>query len=58
MPYVNRHVDENDTAQEYTNKIFESTMANLELARKSLDGNLVNCTVDVLIYPWFILMTY
>ncbi|WOH38439.1 MurR/RpiR family transcriptional regulator [Thalassotalea fonticola] len=47
-PYVNRHVDENDSAEEYTNKIFESTLANLEMARKSLDTNLINRAVDVL----------
>jgi len=47
-PYVNRHVDENDNAEEYTSKIFESTMASLELARKSLDPSLINRSVDVL----------
>ncbi|MDN3651534.1 MurR/RpiR family transcriptional regulator [Thalassotalea ponticola] len=47
-PYVNRHVDESDTAEEYTNKIFESTLANLEMARKSLDPRLINRAVDVL----------
>lgn len=47
-PYVNRHVDENDTAEEYTTKIFESTMANLELARKSLDTSSINRSVDIL----------
>jgi RpiR family carbohydrate utilization transcriptional regulator len=47
-PYVNRHVDENDTADEYTSKIFESTMASLELARKSLDSNDINRSVDLL----------
>lgn len=47
-PYVNRHVDENDTAEEYTDKIFESTMAGLELARKSLDSSLINRSVDLL----------
>ncbi len=47
-PYVNRHVDENDTADEYTAKIFESTMANLDLARKSLSPNLINRAVDLL----------
>ncbi|WP_371189490.1 MurR/RpiR family transcriptional regulator [Thalassotalea maritima] len=47
-PYVNRHVDEDDSAEEYTNKIFESTLANLEMARKSLDPNLINRCVDVL----------
>ncbi|MFD2166717.1 MurR/RpiR family transcriptional regulator [Thalassotalea euphylliae] len=47
-PYVNRHVDEDDTADEYTAKIFESTMASLELARKSLNTTLVNRAVDLL----------
>jgi len=47
-PYVNRHVDENDTADEYTEKIFESTMANLDIARKSLSTQLINKAVDVL----------
>lgn len=47
-PYVNRHVDENDSADEYCAKIFESTMANLDLARKSLDTGLINRCVDVL----------
>ena len=47
-PYVNRHVDETDTAEEYMSKIFESTMANLQLARKSLDPMLINSSVDVL----------
>ena len=47
-PYVNRHVDENDSADEYTAKIFDSTMANLELARKSLDTSTINRSVDLL----------
>ncbi|PCI62783.1 MAG: transcriptional regulator HexR [Gammaproteobacteria bacterium] len=47
-PYVNRNVDENDNAEEYTNKIFESTMANLDLARKSLSTQTINRTVDLL----------
>ena len=47
-PYVNRHVDENDSAEEYTDKIFESTMASLEFARKSLDSNDINRSVDLL----------
>ncbi|TRX56818.1 MurR/RpiR family transcriptional regulator [Thalassomonas sp. M1454] len=47
-PYVNRHVDENDSAEEYTTKIFDSTLANLEMARKSLDTGLINRAVDVL----------
>lgn len=47
-PYVNRHVDENDSTEEYTAKIFESTMANIELARKSLDTQTINRSVDLL----------
>jgi len=47
-PYVNRNVDENDSADEYTTKIFESTMANLDLARKSLSTQMINRTVDLL----------
>jgi RpiR family carbohydrate utilization transcriptional regulator len=47
-PYVNRYVDENDTADEYTNKIFESTIAGLEKSRKSLDTDMINRSVDLL----------
>jgi RpiR family carbohydrate utilization transcriptional regulator len=47
-PYVNRHVDEFDSPAEYTNKIFESTMASLEVARQSVDVAMVNRVVDLL----------
>tara|TARA_B110000881_G_scaffold135979_1_gene119700 strand:+ start:1091 stop:1939 length:849 start_codon:yes stop_codon:yes gene_type:complete len=47
-PFVNRHVNENDTACEYSNKIFESTMASLEVSRKNIDANLINRSVDLL----------
>ncbi|MGJ8682814.1 MurR/RpiR family transcriptional regulator [Paraglaciecola sp.] len=47
-PYVNRHVEESDGPEEYTNKIFESTMAALEVARQSVDVNLINRAVDLL----------
>ena len=47
-PYVNRHVDENDGPEDYTNKIFESTMASLEVARQSVDVQVVNRVVDLL----------
>lgn len=47
-PYVNRHVDEFDSPAEYTNKIFESTMASLEVARQSIDVAMVNRVVDLL----------
>lgn len=47
-PYVNRHVEEHDTPEEYTKKIFESTMAALEVARQSVDVHAVNRVVDLL----------
>ncbi len=47
-PYVNRHVDEHDSATEYTDKIFESNIASLAMARKGLDANLINRSVDLL----------
>ncbi|MGS2718983.1 MurR/RpiR family transcriptional regulator [Paraglaciecola aestuariivivens] len=47
-PYVNRHVEENDGPEEYTNKIFESTMASLEVAKQSVDINTINRAVDLL----------
>lgn len=47
-PYVNRHVEETDGPEEYTKKIFESTMASLEVARQSLDINVINRAVDLL----------
>jgi RpiR family carbohydrate utilization transcriptional regulator len=47
-PYVNRHVEENDGPEEYTKKIFESTMASLEVARQSVDINIINRVVDLL----------
>lgn len=47
-PYVNRHVDEFDGPNEYTTKIFESTMAALEVARQSVDIAMVNRVVDLL----------
>jgi len=47
-PYVNRHVEEHDGPEEYTKKIFESTMASLEVARQSVDVNTINRVVDLL----------
>lgn len=47
-PYVNRHVEEDDTADAYTGKIFESAMASLDMARHSLDPVLINRAVDLL----------
>ena len=47
-PYVNRNVDENDGPEEYTNKIFESTMAALDIAKQSVDISTINRVVDLL----------
>jgi RpiR family carbohydrate utilization transcriptional regulator len=47
-PYVNRNVNENDGPDAYTNKIFESAMACLNVAKNSLDTTLINRAVDVL----------
>jgi|TARA_R110002167_G_scaffold60822_2_gene171451 RpiR family transcriptional regulator, carbohydrate utilization regulator len=47
-PYVNRHVEEHDGPEEYTKKIFESTMASLEVARQSVDIPTINRVVDLL----------
>ena len=48
-PYVNRNVEANDGPEVYTNKIFESTIAHLASANNSLDPELVNKAVDLLI---------
>ena len=47
-PYVSRHVEEDDSPDSYTTKIFESTMASLDTARQSLDIGAVNKAVDML----------
>ena len=47
-PYVNRNVDENDGPEEYTNKIIESTMAALDIAKQSVDISTINRVVDLL----------
>lgn len=47
-PYVNRNVNEDDGPDAYTSKIFESTMACLDVAKNSLDTALINRAVDVL----------
>lgn len=47
-PYVNRNVDEDDTVEAYTAKIFESTMAGLEHAKSRIDIAAVNRAVDLL----------
>ncbi|MFP1762641.1 MurR/RpiR family transcriptional regulator [Lonsdalea quercina] len=47
-PYVNRNVEEEDTVEAYTAKIFESTMAGLEHAKSCLDISAINRAVDLL----------
>ncbi|MDC9588884.1 MurR/RpiR family transcriptional regulator [Xenorhabdus sp. XENO-10] len=47
-PYVNRNVEESDSVTSYTNKIFESVMANLETVKSNLDIAAVNRAVDLL----------
>lgn len=47
-PYVNRNVDEDDSVEAYTGKIFESAMASLDQVRQSLDMAAVNRAVDLL----------
>lgn len=47
-PYVNRNVEEDDSVDAYTSKIFESAMAGLEQVKSSLDITAVNRAVDLL----------
>ena len=47
-PYVNLHVEEDDGPDAYTSKIFESTIACLDVAKNSLDPAMVNRCVDLL----------
>ncbi|WP_058912079.1 MurR/RpiR family transcriptional regulator [Entomohabitans teleogrylli] len=47
-PYVNRNVDEDDSVEAYTGKIFESAMASLDHVRQSLDLSAINRAVDLL----------
>ena len=48
-PYVSRMVEQDDSAEEYTDKIFTSTMVALDESRKSVDPALINRAVDYLI---------
>ncbi len=47
-PYVSRNVEETDGPDAYTHKIFESTMACLDVAKSSLDAQQINRAVDLL----------
>ncbi|SFG09089.1 transcriptional regulator, RpiR family [Neptunomonas qingdaonensis] len=48
-PYVSRSVEQDDTTEEYTDKIFTSTIAALDISRKRVDATLVAKAVDYLI---------
>ncbi|WP_147200616.1 MurR/RpiR family transcriptional regulator [Pantoea sp. CCBC3-3-1] len=47
-PYVSRDIDENDSVEVYSGKIFESALAGLDRARSTLDAANVNRAVDLL----------
>ena len=46
--YVNRHVNESDSVESYTNKIFESSIAGLAYVHQGLNTSMVNLAVDLL----------
>jgi len=48
-PYVSRNIDKDDSTEEYTDKIFTSTIAAMDNARKKIDSNAVEKAVDYLI---------
>ncbi|MFI8416895.1 MurR/RpiR family transcriptional regulator [Serratia sp. NPDC078593] len=47
-PYVNRNVEEDDSVDSYTSKIFESVMASLDNVKANLDIAAINRAVDLL----------
>jgi len=47
-PYVSQNVDQNDSAEQYIDKIFTSTMASLDAAREQVDSKAVERAVDYL----------
>jgi len=48
-PYVSRSVDQDDNADEYSEKIFSATMAALDNARQGVNAKAVTSAVDYLI---------
>ncbi len=48
IPYVNIHVDENDSTENYTRKIFDSEISILNETRKNADIRVIQRCVDVL----------
>ena len=49
VPYVNRNVESNDTAESYTPKILDATMSTLALAKDKIRPEVINKAVDQLI---------
>ncbi len=49
VPYVNRHVEPDDTAESYTPKIIDATIAALVYAKEKLSPAVINQAVDQLI---------
>ncbi|NRA53363.1 MAG: MurR/RpiR family transcriptional regulator [Gammaproteobacteria bacterium] len=47
-PYLSRHIDESDSVEDYTSKIYETTLACLAQSRKMIDTNAINRAVDIL----------
>lgn len=47
--FVTRNVEQNDTTEQYTDKIFTSTIATLDAARKQVDISLIKSAVDHLL---------
>jgi RpiR family carbohydrate utilization transcriptional regulator len=47
-PYVSQSVNQNDTASQYTDKIFTSTMVSLDAARQQVDSKTIERAVDYL----------
>ncbi|MCY0964324.1 MurR/RpiR family transcriptional regulator [Oceanospirillaceae bacterium G-43] len=48
-PYVSRNVEQDDSTEEYTDKIFTSTIAAMENARKQINTTAIERAVDFLI---------
>lgn len=48
-PFVNRHIEESDNVDELTQKIFDSTLSALSIARQSLDSRPISRAVDALV---------
>ena len=47
-PYVSRNIEQADSVEAYSNKIFESAMAGLDQVRQNLDPRIINRAVDLL----------